>query len=262
MSKGASKGASKGVPKGASKGAPKFAPKGSSKGASKSAPKGSSKGVSKGFSKGSAKGGSKSKVASKGSPKGGQKNGQKSSDRSAAAKASTVEDGGAVAGEQKKRKRKFRKGRKAKAEKSASAPQVEAPLCRNRHAMDRRETNPRGYANKACCDVCGLENLPKKSPYFFHCSFCRWDICPKCASKPPAGEHDGGAEEGRRKRRRIDDDASAPLKRPAAETPKPAEEPGFTRARREIWLPTDANAVSRAPLDASVVSDWVEGVPV
>merc|ERR1712217_297161 len=100
----------------------------------------------------------------------------------------------------KKRRRKFKKGKKASAEEAPGTPAL-APLCRSRHKMDKRTTNPRRYTNQACCDVCGAEKLAKKQPFFFHCSFCRWDICPKCAAKPQGGE---GREDNPRKRKRSD----------------------------------------------------------
>jgi hypothetical protein len=135
--------------------------------------------------------------------------------------------------------------------------------------MEKRETNPKKYTNKACCDVCGLENLPKKELFFWHCSFCRWDMCDKCATKRGDKSAEGRENAGDKRRGSADDAAEAPAaknlaaerllaKRAAAE-----EEQGFTRARREIWLPTDTTAVNRAPTDATaVVSDWVEGVPI
>merc|ERR1712083_265614 len=55
------------------------------------------------------------------------------------------------------------------------------PVCRAGHTMILRSVNPRGYTNPACCDVCGLENLVKKRPHYFHCSFCRFDLCPHCS---------------------------------------------------------------------------------
>lgn len=131
------------------------------------------------------------------------------------------------------------------------------------HKMAKRTTNPRGYSKKAVCDVCALENLPKKRPFFFHCSFCRFDLCPKCAK-----EFEPETRQASKKRKRNEDRAESGAA-PKAVAGKKAlkhlgrpEEPGWNRARREIWLPTDATAVNRAPLSPVIVNDWVEGVPL
>jgi len=128
--------------------------------------------------------------------------------------------------------------------------------CKNGHKMEKRTENPKRYTNEACCDVCGVENMPKKRPYFFHCSFCKFDICPQCGeqglTKPP------------KKKRKIEVKSKKPM------TAEEALKKGvLPRARRETWIPTDAEAVGRAPLSAgkkkvaaAIVSDWVEGVPL
>lgn len=125
------------------------------------------------------------------------------------------------------------------------------PVCRKFHTMIFRISNPAGYTNKACCDVCGLENLVrarKGKRGFFHCGVCRWDLCTKCAAT-------WSPEKKKRKRPRTsaEEDDEAP--------PEELEQP-IPRARREIWLPTDFDAVCRAPKIVEVISDWVEGAPV
>merc|ERR1711963_1349606 len=125
--------------------------------------------------------------------------------------------------------------------------------------MVQRNTNPCGYINLACCDSCGLAKLPKKRPHFYHCSFCRFDLCPQCTTKT-----------GHLKRKHPDSSADGEEDQDArvTESKKPktksdTEEPSlFNCVRRLIWLPIDRNAVSRAPTENIVVSDWCEGVPV
>lgn len=129
--------------------------------------------------------------------------------------------------------------------------------CKGGHIMEKRTENPKRYLHLACCDVCGLDKLVKKRPYFFHCSFCKFDTCPKCAEESKA---DGFEPEHLRKKRKMGLTATGRPDRPAPKAEGP--ESGFTRARREIWLPTDATAVSRMPLTTTVARGWVEGVPL
>mmetsp|Transcript_9001 Transcript_9001/g.14762 ORF Transcript_9001/g.14762 Transcript_9001/m.14762 type:complete len:247 (+) Transcript_9001:98-838(+) len=192
----------------------------------------------------------------------------RSAGRGRQAQAATASPAAAAAAE-RKRKKRWRK-RAAKSDdtakpggESSGAPE-KVPKCLKHHAMIKRTTNPRGYSKKACCDVCGLENLPKKRPHFFHCSFCRFDLCPKCSV-----EFEPETRSATRKRKRGAEEAEKGPGTPAAASKKRppqqlarSEEPGWNRARREIWLPTDSTAVNRAPLDAKVVSDWLEGVPL
>lgn len=133
--------------------------------------------------------------------------------------------------------------------------------CKNGHAMEKRTTNPVGYANQAACDVCGLEHLPKKKKFFFHCSFCKWDICPKCSEERLTSPKCIAIPT----REREDEDdmrlSSKKQKKRAQQMPL-GDASGFTKARREIWLPTDSSAVNRAPVEAEIVNSWVEGMPV
>lgn len=129
----------------------------------------------------------------------------------------------------------------------AEMEKAKAVTCKNRHAMEKRSVNPAGYQNAAACDICGLENIAKKKNHFFHCSFCRFDICPKCAEEKMAPK---------KARKRDNDRGSEKQNAPAV------ERSDFTRARREIWLPTDTTAVNRAPAEVAIVSTWVEGMPV
>ena len=64
--------------------------------------------------------------------------------------------------------------------------------CKWNHTMILLSKNPVGYSRKACCDVCGMGNLPKKRNPFYHCSHCRWDLCLNCAYKwwPSEGADD------------------------------------------------------------------------
>mmetsp|Transcript_95073 Transcript_95073/g.268654 ORF Transcript_95073/g.268654 Transcript_95073/m.268654 type:complete len:222 (+) Transcript_95073:165-830(+) len=129
-----------------------------------------------------------------------------------------------------------------------------APKCRYGHVLAKRSDNPKIYKNQACCDVCGLQKLPQRCEFFFHCSFCRWDICPTCGKK---------RLDGKRKRGRGGDDDGTPKSELRARETKEQEEPQYTRARRDIWLPTEETAVNREPLAAPpAVLEWREGVPV
>eukprot|EP00913_Durusdinium_trenchii_P016982 g15967.t1 len=124
--------------------------------------------------------------------------------------------------------------------------------------MGHRSDNPATYKNLACCDVCGKENLPKlcskgKLSHFFHCSFCRFDMCPVCAVKGP---HAARLEE-KDKQNEKEQTSKKKVKK------VPELDPNFIpRARREMWIPTEAEAVNRAPLQGTVLSAWVEGCPV
>lgn len=129
----------------------------------------------------------------------------------------------------------------------AEMEKAKAVTCKKRHVMEKRSVNPAGYQNAAACDICGLENIAKKKNHFFHCSFCRFDICPKCAEEKMAPK---------KARKRENDSVPEKQNAPAV------ERSDFTRARREIWLPTDTTAVNRAPADVTIVSTWVEGMPV
>merc|ERR1719350_966309 len=111
--------------------------------------------------------------------------------------------------------------------------------------------NPATYRQIACCDSCGLENLPKRRKYFFHCGVCRWDLCPKCGYEQLAAvkARSGGVP------------ASEETSASEAEDRPKVQEPAWSRARREIHIPTEKESVCRAPLEApAVVSDWLEGV--
>merc|ERR1711924_48072 len=121
----------------------------------RSTEKGSGKGGSKGKSKGD------SDQAVKGRRKDtsgfGKGNGK-------AALNGSAQGGDSTTVKKTKNRRKFKKKRKAGAD-ADSTPKEQVPLCRNKHKMEKRETNPRGYKNKACCDACGKENLPMKLPF-------------------------------------------------------------------------------------------------
>jgi len=56
------------------------------------------------------------------------------------------------------------------------------PSCPKGHVMIAVSENPSGYRNTACCDICGLPNLPVLRTYFFHCGACKFDECPECAA--------------------------------------------------------------------------------
>merc|ERR1711920_300712 len=138
-----------------------------------------------------------------------------------------------------------------------------APKCRHGHDMGKRSTNPVGYQQKACCDVCGLANLPKNRDRFFHCGFCRFDLCPKCSEKPLPEELKKGKKRPQNYADSSDDEAERkPVEKKKKKTgvAQPPSADGMTRARREIWIPTDETAVCRAPTGKEeVVAGWVEG---
>eukprot|EP00439_Symbiodinium_sp_Y106_P061711 s658_g9.t1 len=151
----------------------------------------------------------------------------------------------------KKRVRERRRGTQGEKQ----APEAEPPRCKKGHTMGQRTDNPPAYKNEACCDVCGREHLAKlctkqKLMHYFHCSFCRFDICPNCAKT-------WSPEEERRKAR-----DSKRGKVQAAPKAAPVQSPPGTKARRQIWIPSEADAVSRAPLQSDLVSEWLEGQPV
>eukprot|EP00434_Breviolum_minutum_P024670 symbB.v1.2.021786.t1/scaffold1902.1/size96554/8 len=124
--------------------------------------------------------------------------------------------------------------------------------------MGHRSDNPATYKNQACCDVCGKENLPKlcfkgKLSHFLHCSFCKFDICPDCAVNKLSGSAKGKDGDDEKSGKKKD-------KQKQQKAPDPAD--FIPRARRERWIPTEAESVNRAPLKSAVLSDWVEGTPV
>merc|ERR1740139_180122 len=113
--------------------------------------------------------------------------------------------------------------------------------------------NPAGYFKPACCDKCGLANMSKKCLFFFHCSFCKWDICPDCILKwrqektrPPKFI-----------RERLKEEAEGGVGKLAKKAKKKADvrlgqeidNADFSKERREIWLPTEGEAFNRAPID-------------
>lgn len=155
----------------------------------------------------------------------------------------------------KRRLKRMQERGEALDEKVEAAPSVgnpDAVLCKWGHAMAKMSKNPERYTNKACCDICGLENLPKKALYFYHCAVCRWDICPVCATEKKNPEK-------KRKKKKLHENSAG---NQVDKTPGPRDE--FSRSRRETLanLPTEETAVARAPKSVSVVSSWVEGQPV
>merc|ERR1712194_812704 len=78
---------------------------------------------------------------------------------------------------------KRRNRRKDKLRGNAQAKEVKHAKCKRGHTMAMRTDNPKGYLNDACCDVCALPNLVKKCDFYFHCAFCKWDVCPNCIIK-------------------------------------------------------------------------------
>ncbi|CAJ1437855.1 unnamed protein product, partial [Effrenium voratum] len=147
--------------------------------------------------------------------------------------------------------------RGAKDEAQAQAPVDLQPRCKKGHSLGHRSDNPGAYKNQACCDVCKKENLPKlcakgKLTHFFHCSFCRFDICPNCAATWSPNSKKGKETE------------LEPEKKQKKPKPQPQVEGiAGSRARREMWVPSEADAVNRAPLGApEVVCDWIEGQPL
>eukprot|EP00931_Biecheleriopsis_adriatica_P087723 TRINITY_DN62154_c0_g1_i1.p1 TRINITY_DN62154_c0_g1~~TRINITY_DN62154_c0_g1_i1.p1 ORF type:complete len:334 (+),score=87.94 TRINITY_DN62154_c0_g1_i1:44-1003(+) len=158
---------------------------------------------------------------------------------------------------EKPKKKRIRPGRhkrkKADAEEARAEPVQ--PKCRNGHTMGQRSDNPPAYKNEACCDVCGKEKMAKKLSHFFHCSFCRFDLCPNCAKSFEPAEF----------RKKVKEAPFAILTAQQQKKKQKEAAPGVpgAKARREIWIPTEADAVSRAPVDdKQVVSAWVEGMPV
>eukprot|EP00928_Gymnodinium_smaydae_P075351 TRINITY_DN58374_c0_g1_i1.p1 TRINITY_DN58374_c0_g1~~TRINITY_DN58374_c0_g1_i1.p1 ORF type:complete len:371 (+),score=26.12 TRINITY_DN58374_c0_g1_i1:46-1113(+) len=54
--------------------------------------------------------------------------------------------------------------------------------CVKGHTMERRTLNPVSYSNQACCDICGLPDLPGQRADFFHCPTCKFDKCLECTA--------------------------------------------------------------------------------
>jgi len=154
---------------------------------------------------------------------------------------------------------------------------VKAPLCKKYHKMQLRTTNPTVYTKKACCDVCGLMNLAVKRKEFFHCSFCHFDLCPKCAGEwdPKAVRKEermatmaaltAAAEKAKKKAEKkaeqgFDNEQSSE----EAEDFKPEPVEVREAAKRlKVWIPTEEVSTNRAPLTAAApVTTWVEGVPL
>lgn len=158
------------------------------------------------------------------------------------------------------------KGQPPLKKKKLKASEVTDAMCKKGHTMHKRTMNPAGYMKPTSCDKCGLANLSKKCQYFYHCSFCKWDICPDCilawrqrTTRAPKfireklkEEREGGDGKIAAKIKKKDDERLG----------KEIDAREFSKDRRQIWLPTDATSVSRAPLEQIVVSDWVEGVPL
>ncbi|CAE7664636.1 unnamed protein product, partial [Symbiodinium microadriaticum] len=155
--------------------------------------------------------------------------------------------GKALKQDQEEPAKKRVRARKRGTQGEKQAPEAEPPRCKKGHTMGQRTDNPPAYKNEACCDVCGREHLAKlcikqKLTHYFHCSFCRFDICPNCAKT-------WSPEEERRKARDIKWG-----KVQAAPKAAPVQSPPGTKARRQIWIPSEADAVSRAPLRSDLVS--------
>eukprot|EP00435_Cladocopium_sp_Y103_P045389 s128_g13.t1 len=157
-----------------------------------------------------------------------------------------------------KKKRVRLRNRSGKTEDKVSEPQP--PKCKKGHSMGHRSDNPSTYKNQACCDVCGKENLPKlcskgKLSHFFHCSFCRFDMCPNCSESQLSGVKGKDGKEAKVSKKKD--------KKKDKKVPEPVDI--IPRARRELWIPTEAEAVNRAPINdikTAVLYDWVEGKPV
>mmetsp|Transcript_45065 Transcript_45065/g.107084 ORF Transcript_45065/g.107084 Transcript_45065/m.107084 type:complete len:249 (+) Transcript_45065:49-795(+) len=145
---------------------------------------------------------------------------------------------------------------------------IKAPFCQRMHRMQVRTTNPTVYTKKACCDVCGLMNLPVKRKQFFHCSFCHFDLCPKCGAdwdpKVAKEEERKAVKEAlskaKKKKKKDDEDASEEER---DEEEMPSKEDREASKRLKVWIPSEAVAVNRAPLKPPApVTAWVEGVPL
>lgn len=48
--------------------------------------------------------------------------------------------------------------------------------------MEKRQENPPAYKDRACCDICGLLDLPEQVGEFYHCPVCKFDKCPQCCA--------------------------------------------------------------------------------
>ncbi|CAE8707543.1 unnamed protein product, partial [Polarella glacialis] len=118
-------------------------------------------------------------------------------------------------------------------------PPPTGPFCRNGHTMGHRTTNPVGYQNEACCDVCGLEKIVKKKAYFYHCSFCRFDICPHCSNNWTAELTAG--RKPKHTKEQADKEEANPHKRKKDWSWAQESAPGVpgARERRDIWIPTE-----------------------
>lgn len=152
--------------------------------------------------------------------------------------------------EERKRKKELRKHEEVVELPPITKKRIDipAPICKSGHSMEKRSENPKTYFHRACCDVCGLENLLKKRKYFFHCSFCHFDLCPKCGGefKP----------EERSKRKRD------PRSKAAKEPPQKNAKQDRSEEKLSCVEVTEETALSRAPLVSTPVSSWIEGVPV
>jgi len=57
-------------------------------------------------------------------------------------------------------------------------------LCKRGHAMERRTTAPSYYKSNVRCDECWVR-CDEHIFHFFHCSTCRYDLCPDCVPPRP-----------------------------------------------------------------------------
>lgn len=138
------------------------------------------------------------------------------------------------------------KGKRGKTKKrNLKASEIKDARCKNGHIMQKRETNPKAYLHRACCDVCGLANLAKKETFFFHCSFCRWDLCAGCVMKQKQGKPKDDKENKEDKQRQ-----------------QATKDPDKVIAERQLLIPTEEAAVNRAPTKITLISTWAEGVPL
>ncbi|CAE8713975.1 unnamed protein product, partial [Polarella glacialis] len=102
----------------------------------------------------------------------------------------------------------------------------------------------------------------KKKAYFYHCSFCRFDVCPHCSNNWTAELTAG--RKPKHTKEQADKEEANPHKRKKDWSWAQESAPGVpgARERRDIWIPTEEESVSRAPSAVNVVSEWVEGLPV
>lgn len=183
-----------------------------------------------------------------------------------------AERGVNASGESAATKMKKRHGRRAKPK--LKACQVTDAKCRRQHTMLKRGDNPRGYTKQACCDRCGMDDMPRKCDFFFHCSFCRFDVCPNCILQLRTNQilHAEQQAEAKKAKKKGGPEAEAGV--PGKDTSESndmilpdALQPHYDRvfasgARRDFWIPSEATAINRAPLEVKVVSNWKEGVPL